>query len=99
MYAKQKPVKCSVVFFNPLMLMVTNDMHTETNLEVSVWRFAKICMTFCYHQVFWNNISRKISRKTFVAELIFSIFANLEVGKYAEYCISSNKSPSYKCCI
>ena len=36
MYAKQKPVKCSVVFFNPLMLVVTNDMRTETNLEVSV---------------------------------------------------------------
>ena len=44
MYAKQKPVKCSVVFFNPLMLVVTNDMRTETNLEVSVWRFAKICL-------------------------------------------------------
>ena len=26
-----------------------------------------------------------------MTELIFSIFANLQVGKYAEYCISSNK--------
>ena len=30
-------------------------------------------------------------RKTFVTELIFNIFADLQVGKYAEYHISSNK--------
>ena len=33
----------------------------------------------------------KNSLKKFVTQLIFSIFTNLQVGKYAEYCISSNK--------
>ena len=47
-----------------------------------------------------KNIPRKISRKTFVIELIFSIFANLQVDKYAENCISSNKhQASKKSCI
>ena len=36
------------------------------------------------------NIFRKFLKKTFKTELIFSIFANLQVGKYAEYRISSN---------
>ena len=34
---------------------------------------------------------QKIPRKTFMAAFIFNIFANLQVDKYAEYCISSNK--------
>ena len=38
-----------------------------------------------------ENIPGKSPGKTFVIELIFSIFENLQIGKYAEYCISSNK--------
>ena len=37
-------------------------------------------------------------KNTFVTELVFGIFANLQVGEYVKYCISLNKDQdSNKC--
>ena len=89
-----------VLFFNPLMLVVTDKIQTQTNLEVLVEGLLKYLWPFLTTRVFkgLKGVLEKHSLKNICDRAHISKFANLQVGKYAGYCFSSNKhQTSNKC--